>query len=187
MKNKTPYCIAALRKYNSDNHCIMTNPTNSGAHLHIRRATAADRPHLIPLINAAFAIETFLEGTRTDDARLAEMMRKGEILAAEDANGQLLGCVYTEVRGEHGYLGQLAVDPVHQCKGLAIRLVAAAEEHLRGKGCSAEEITVLSLRPELPPICRRYGYVETGTDEFHPTQPLKPGAECHGIVMVKQL
>jgi ribosomal protein S18 acetylase RimI-like enzyme len=165
----------------------MPHPTSFDTPLHIRPATDADRPHLIPLINEAFAIETFLEGTRTDDARLAEMMRKGNILAAEDANGQLLGCVYTELRGERGYLGQLAVDPAHQCKGLAIRLVAAAEEHLRGKGCLAVEITVLSLRPELPSIYRRYGYVETGTEEFHPTQPLKPCAECHGIVMVKQL
>jgi predicted N-acetyltransferase YhbS len=153
----------------------------------IRLATEADRARLIPLINAAFAIETFLEGTRTDEERLAGMMGKGSILVAEDANGQLLGCVYTEVRGKRGYLGQLAVDPVHQCNGLAIRLVAAAEEHLRGQGCEAVEITVLSLRPELPPIYRRYGYVETGTEEFHPTQPLKSGAECHAIVMVKQL
>jgi ribosomal protein S18 acetylase RimI-like enzyme len=164
----------------------MPHPTITDSSLHVRPATAADRPHLIPLINAAFAIETFLEGTRTDDARLAEMMRKGEILAAEDANGQLLGCVYTEVHGERGYLGQLAVDPAHQCKGLAIRLVAAAEELLRGKGCSAVEITVLSLRPELLPIYRRYGYRETGMEEFHPIQPLKPGTVCHSIVMVKQ-
>jgi predicted N-acetyltransferase YhbS len=155
--------------------------------LRIRLATEADRPRLIPLINAAFAIESFLEGTRTDEERLAAMMRKGAILAAEDCVGRLLGCVYTEVRGNRGYLGQLAVDPAHQCKGLAIRLVAAAEEHLRLQGCEAVEITVLSLRPELPPIYRRYGYVETGTEEFHPTQPLKSGVECYGIVMVKQL
>lgn len=161
--------------------------SQNGSPLRIRVATAADGPHLIPLINSAFAIETFLEGTRTDEERLAEMMQKGAILAAENAAGQLLGCIYTEVRGTRGYLGQLAVDPIHQCKGLAIRLAAAAEEHLRRQGCTAVEITVLSLRPELPPIYRRYGYVETGTEEFHPTQPLKPGVECRGIVMVKRL
>ena len=153
----------------------------------VRLATEADRAHLIPLINAAFAIETFLEGTRTDEERLAVMMRKGSILAAEDGAGQLLGCVYTEVRGTRGYLGQLAVDPAHQCKGLAIRIVTAAEEHLRRQGCDAVEITVLSLRPELPPIYRRYGYVELGTEEFKPSRPLKSGTECHCIVMVKQL
>jgi predicted N-acetyltransferase YhbS len=157
------------------------------ADLCIRPATTADRLHLIPLINSAFSIETFLEGTRTDEERLAAMMQKGTILAAEDGAGQLLGCVYTEVRGTRGYLGQLAVDPAHQGTGLARRIVAAAEEHLRRQGCEAVEITVLSLRPELPPIYRRFGYVETGTEEFHPSRPLKSGAECHCIVMLKQL
>ena len=161
--------------------------SNPDTFLRVRPATEADRARLIPLINAAFAIETFLEGTRTDEERLAAMMGTGTILAAEDGAGRLLGCVYTEVRGKRGYLGQLAVDPTQQCKGLAIRIVAAAEEHLRLQGCEAVEITVLSLRPELPPIYRRYGYVVTGIEEFHPTQPLKSGFECHGIVMVKQL
>jgi predicted N-acetyltransferase YhbS len=153
----------------------------------VRLATDADRPRLILLINAAYSIETFFTGTRTDEDRLEAMMRKGVVLAAEDGNGQLLGCVYTEVRGGRGYIGQLAVDPAHQCKGLAIRLVAAAEEYLRRQGCEAVEITVLSLRPELPPIYRRHGYIETGAEEFHSPRPLKPGNECHCIVMSKQL
>jgi hypothetical protein len=49
------------------------------------------------------------------------------------------------------------------------------------------DITVLSLRTELPPFYRKHGYVETGTDEFHTSQPLKPGAECHCILMSKPL
>jgi predicted N-acetyltransferase YhbS len=160
---------------------------NSDTPLHIRPAVTADRPRLIPLINSAFSIETFFEGTRTDEQRLAEMMSKGTILAAEDGDGQLLGCIYVEVRGARGYLGQLAVDPAHQGKGLGRRLMAAGEEHLHRQGCEAVEITVLSLRPELPPLYRRFGYVETGTEEFHPSRPLKPGVECHCIVMSKKL
>jgi len=58
--------------------------TTTSPDLNIRLAIPSDRPRLIPLINAAFAIETFLEGTRTDDERLAAMMQKGEILLAED-------------------------------------------------------------------------------------------------------
>jgi predicted N-acetyltransferase YhbS len=162
-----------------------------GPGLHIRVATDADRLRLIALINAAFAIETFFEGTRTDEERLAAMMREGVILAAEDDSGQLLGCVYTEVRpaasGTRGYLGQLAVDPAHQGKGLARRIFQAAEDHLHRQGCEAFDILVLSLRPELPPLYRRFGYVETGTVEFHSSRPLKPGAVCHCIVMSKQL
>ena len=153
----------------------------------VRLATDADRPRLIPLINAAYSIETFFTGTRTDEERLAAMMRKGDVLAAEDCSGQLFGCVYTEVRGGRGYIGQLAVDPARQSRGLGMRIVAAAEEHLRHQGCEAVDILVLSLRPELPPIYRRYGYVETGVEEFHSSRPLKPGNECHCIVMSKQL
>jgi predicted N-acetyltransferase YhbS len=163
--------------------------------LSIRPATAADRPRLIPLINSAFAIETFLEGTRTDDARLAATMEKGEILLAESSSGQILGCVYVELRpaeddshqaGARGYLGQLAVDPQHQGVGLARQLVTAAENALRERGCRAVEITVLSLRPELLPLYRRFGYVESGTEEFSYRAPV-PGQQCHCIVMTKQL
>jgi ribosomal protein S18 acetylase RimI-like enzyme len=155
--------------------------------LQFRPATLADSERLVPLINAAFSIETFLEGTRTDSPRLGAMMKKGSILLAEDPSGQLLACVYTELRGNRGYLGQLAVSPAHQGSGLARRLVAAAEDRFRALGCHAVDITVLSLRPELPPIYRRFGYIETGTEEFGPSRTLKSRADCHCIVMTKQL
>jgi predicted N-acetyltransferase YhbS len=168
----------------TQNERLSSDPDSS---LRVRHATDADRSRLILLINAAYSIETFFAGTRTDEDRLAAMMRKGVVLAAEDGNGQLLGCVYTEVRGKRGYLGQLAVDPARQSRGLGMRIMAAAEEHLRHQGCEAVDILVLSLRPELPPIYRRHGYVETGAEEFHSPRPLKPGNECHCIVMSKQL
>jgi ribosomal protein S18 acetylase RimI-like enzyme len=155
--------------------------------LRVRLALAADCASLIPLINSAFSIETFLEGTRTDQARLTAMMEKGSILVAEDNSARILACVYVEVRGDRGYMGQLAVDPAHQRGGLGRLLVEAAESHLHGCGCKAVDITVLSLRPELPPIYRRFGYIGTGTEEFRPGRPLKSGEECHSIVMSKQL
>lgn len=39
------------------------------------------------------------------------MMRKGEILLAEDNAGGLVASIYAEQRGILGYLGMLAVDP----------------------------------------------------------------------------
>ena len=155
--------------------------------IRFRVAEAGDRARLIPLINAAFSIETFLEGTRTDEERLAATMRKGSILLAEDGGGRLLGCVYAEVRGERGYLGQLAVDPAHQGAGLGRLIVEAAEEFLRRQGCGAVDISVLSLRPELLPIYRRFGYVETGVEAFNPSRALKDGGTCHCVVMSKTL
>lgn len=161
--------------------------------LFIRQATAADRPRLIALVNSAYAIETFLQGTRTDELRLASMMAKGSILVAEDPvagtnSASLLACVYFEVRGARGYMGLLAVDPMHQRKGLANRMVQAAEDQLRAAGCEEADIIVLSMRPELLPFYRHLGYVETGIEEdFRPTRALGPGIECHGIKMSKQL
>jgi len=155
--------------------------------LRVRLAADADRALLIPLINAAFSIETFLEGTRTDEESLAAMMREGELLAAEESDGRLVGCVYTEIRGERGYMGMLAVDPARQREGLGARIMAAAEEHLRRRGCVAVDILVLNLRTELPPIYRRHGYVETGTQHYGLHRTLKPGVEYHFIIMSKEL
>ena len=154
----------------------------------IREATDADGPRLIALINTAFSVETFLEGTRTDEERLNATMRNGTILTAEDDAGQLLACVFYQVRGSRGYLGQLAVDPAFQGRGLARLIFAAAEDRLRAAGCTTADIVVLNLRPELLPIYRRWGYMESGIDEdFRPTRQLAPGFTCHGIQMSRQL
>jgi ribosomal protein S18 acetylase RimI-like enzyme len=118
-------------------------------------------------------------------------MAKGKILLAEQlaeaSIGPILGCIYTEQRGQRGYLGMLAIDPAHQRKGIGQVLLRAAEALLRHQGCLAVDIFVLSLRPELPAIYRRFGYVETGVEPFHPSRALKPGVECHSIVLSKQL
>jgi hypothetical protein len=49
------------------------------------------------------------------------------------------------------------------------------------------DILVLSLREELPPLYRKFGYIVTGTEEFKPSRPLKPGVECYAIKMEKAL
>jgi predicted N-acetyltransferase YhbS len=155
--------------------------------IRLRDAVAADRPRLIKLINAAFCVETFLEGTRTDEQRLAAAMQKGGILVAEDGDGSLVASVYLEQRGVRGFLGMLAVDPKWQGDGLGRTMTLAAEERFRQMGCEAAELTVVNLRTELPPFYRKLGYSETGTQEFHPDQRLRPGVECHCIVMSKKL
>ena len=156
--------------------------------LRIRLATEADIPRLVPMINAAFTVETFLEGARTDLERLSAYFLKGELLLAEDASGQLIGSIYTELRLPRGYLGMLAIDPVRQRSGHGSTLMAAGEEHLRGKGCLAVDISVIEWRTELPPIYRKLGYIETAIEDFQPSQKLKPGVPpCRIIVMSKPL
>ena len=156
--------------------------------LKIRPAAAADCDHLIPLINAAFAAaEPFMSGPRTDSERLADSMTRGTILLAEDEAGTLVASVYTEVRGQRGYVGMLAVEGARQKAGVGRRMMQAAEDHLRAKGCTEVDITVLSLRPELPPLYRKLGFVETGTEPFHYPHPIRGGFACHCVVMSKTL
>jgi ribosomal protein S18 acetylase RimI-like enzyme len=150
-------------------------------------AMESDRERLVQLVNSAFSIESFLEGTRTDDARLAATMQKGQILLAEAPGGEPVGSVYAEVRGTSGYMGMLAVDPARQGTGLASLLVEAAEEYLRQQGCTVVDISVLSLRSELLPLYRRFGFVETGTEEFAFPRTFKTDVECHCVVMSKPL
>ncbi len=155
--------------------------------LHFRFASAADAPGLAPMINAAFAVEWFLDAARTDPEQLAEQMRKGRILLAEDGECRIVASIFLESRGASAYLGMFAVAPELQGTGLGRRLFQAAEEKLRGEGCRMLELTVLNLRPELLPIYRRFGFVEAGTKPYRSPEHVKEGYDCHCIVMTKQL
>jgi GNAT superfamily N-acetyltransferase len=153
----------------------------------IRLATAADRPRIIPVVNAAFAVEAFIAGPRTDDAQMAELMQSGQFLILEDDAERLMASIYVELRGERGYFGMLAVDPERQGIGLSRLMVEAAESHCRDRGCRHMDIAVLSPRAELMPFYNKLGYVETAREPFEGAHLVKPGVECHSIVMSKAL
>jgi ribosomal protein S18 acetylase RimI-like enzyme len=155
--------------------------------LRFRMATHEDIAALVILINAAFEVETFLEGPRTDAERLAATMEKGEILLAEDEAGLPVATVFMERHQERVYMGMFGVDPKRQSEGLGRLLMEEAEARLRAEGVTAIDLTVLNLRPELIPIYRRLGFRETGTLPFHMDQKAKPGFKCHLIAMTKML
>ena len=152
----------------------------------IRIANAADIPAMERVINAAFSIETFLEGTRADAERLAAMMHTGTFFVAMDG-GELRASIYTELRGERCLIAMLAVEPAHQGTSIVRQIVRAAEDHCRAQGCKFADITVLSKRTELPVVYRRFGYLQTGTKEFESAQRLKDGVECHTLLLTKAL
>lgn len=160
---------------------------NAKLPVRIRAARAEDMAAMIPVVNAAFDFEDFLEGSRTDEERMAGMMATGEFLVAEDDSGRVIASVYTEVRGERGYFGMLAVDPRRQRTGVGSAMIEAAEDHCRRRGCRWMDIIVLNVRSELLPFYRRLGYVETRTEEFQPVRPLKRAIECYCIILSKKL
>lgn len=153
----------------------------------IRPGKKEDVAAMVGVINAAFAVEMFFEGTRTDPERLTQAMTEGEFFVAEGEGGRIIGCVYVEREGNRGYFGMLSVMPAFQRRGIGRALVEAAEHWALAQGCIAMDIWVLNLRSELLPLYRRLGYCETGTQSFKPLRPLKSGAAAHCIVMSKQL
>lgn len=151
----------------------------------VRVAHDADIPALVAVINAAYLVEAFFKrGDRTDARELRQLMETGRFLVL-DGPDELQGCVYVEVNRDKGYLGMLSIDPSRQHQGLGARLIQAAEDACRSAGCTSMELQVVSLRTELPPYYRKFGYVDVGIREFAQTgEWMQP---CHFIVMGKAL
>ncbi len=155
--------------------------------MNIRFAEESDLPALMALINKAFIVETFfIKGDRLDDRRTREYFEKGRFLLAEE-NGNLAGVVYVELRGDRSYLGLLSVDPSLQKSGLGRRLTAAAEEFAREMGSHHMDLTVVSLRTELPPFYRKLGYTDDGTEAIREDMIPRLLQPCHFIKMTKPL
>lgn len=156
------------------------------AQLKTRTAVAADAANISHLVNAAFRPERFfIDADRTNPGKVGALLEKGKFLLAEEA-GAPLGCVYVELRGDRGYFGLLAVDPVRQRAGMGSRLIDAAEEYCRAAGCRFIDLTIVNLRKELPGYYRSRGYVENGTLPF-PDDQHPPKMPCHLVKMSKPL
>jgi N-acetylglutamate synthase-like GNAT family acetyltransferase len=153
--------------------------------LQIRTAHAADAEDIARVVNDAFRPERiFIEHDRTNPEKVRALLPKGKFLLLLEDN-ELVGCVYTELRGERGYFGLLAVDPKRQKSGLGARLIGAAEQDCRDAGCRFMDLTLVNLRAELPAYYQRFGYVENGTLPFPPDQ--HPKMPLHLIQMSKAL
>jgi N-acetylglutamate synthase-like GNAT family acetyltransferase len=132
----------------------------------IRTAELADASAIARLVNDAFHPERFFrDADRTDPDKVAEFLQKGKFFMLFE-DGILAGCIYTELRGERGYFGLLAVDPQRQRSGIGARLIAAAEQHCRSNGCRFMDLTFVNVRQELPAYYQQFGYVENGTLPF---------------------
>lgn len=77
------------------------------------------------------------------------------------AEEKLLATVGLEIYGDTALLRSLAVDPRHRGKGLASRLIAAAEAHARGRGVA--RLYLLTTTAEL--FFRSRGYRRVPREE----------------------
>jgi GNAT superfamily N-acetyltransferase len=151
----------------------------------IRVATASDIPTLERLINAAFVVERFFKvGDRISAEGVRTQQVKGTFLLLE-RDGDPIGTVYVELRGDRGYIGMLSVDPQRQGGGYGRALMAAAEDYCRRNGARHADLRIVNLREELPSFYRHLGYVESGTESF--SEPAQATQPCHFLLMTKPL
>jgi GNAT superfamily N-acetyltransferase len=152
----------------------------------MRAAEPADAAAIARLVNDAFRTERFfIDADRTHAGKVGELLQKGKFLLLFDDEA-LVGCVYTELRGERGYFGLLAVDPQRQRSGIGIRLIAAAEQYCRSAGCRFMDLTFVNVRRELPGYYQQFGYVENDTLPF-PTDQAVTKIPVHLVRMSKPL
>ena len=151
----------------------------------LREASASDVPEIVSLINRAFAVESFFKnGDRTSPETVREDMKDGNFLLLYEGDA-LVGCIYVKITRDHAYLGTLSVDPARQKAGLGTRMMGEAEAYARAKGCKVLDIRIVNLRTELPPIYRKFGFVETGTETLKDTT--KFTQPVHFVTMSKTL
>lgn len=163
-----------------------------------RAAKDGDVAELVRIINRAYAVEAYFKtGDRTNAADVRELLAQDAFLVIDVSSGVSSGVspgvspgtlaagVHVALRGGRGYFGMLSVDPAYQGRGLARRLILAAESYARDRRCDTMDIHVLSLRTELPPLYRKFGYEVTGTRPFQTS--FRPGYESHLLVMSKPL
>jgi ribosomal protein S18 acetylase RimI-like enzyme len=160
----------------------------------ISKATAADIPSLVILVNSAYRGEASKKGwtteadllkgeLRTDITTLGELLDKegAALLKYTSPEDIITGCVYLQKQERGLYLGMLSVSPEMQAAGIGKQLLAAAMLHAKETDCRVIFMNVISLRTELIAWYQRHGYELTGErkplpddNRFGiPTQPLE--------------
>jgi GNAT superfamily N-acetyltransferase len=151
----------------------------------LRIAEVSDASAITSLINAAFRVEKFfIDGDRINVDQVKTFLGEGEFLLLEDTGG-LAGCVYVKTSTERAYLGLLSIDPERQRSGLGSRLVQAAEDRARERGCRFLDLQIVNVRAELPGFYTGLGYMANGTAPFSADVPTK--MPCHFVKMWKAL
>ena len=144
-------------------------------------ASTNDIPALVTLLNSAYRGDFSKKGwtteadlisgdIRTDEASVQDLLQiPGAVfLKHENADGQLVGCVFLQKMGSRLYLGMLSVSPLTQAQGIGKQILAAAVSYAIASGCTSIFMKVISARPELIAWYERHGYVFTGEKESFP-------------------
>lgn len=159
----------------------------------ITKATQADIPALVTLVNSAYRGENarkgwtneadlLVGGIRIDAAEMLEMMAdEDHIILKYEQGGEIVGCISLVKKTGYLYLGMLTVSPVLQGGGAGKKLLKAAEDFAQSNSYKRIRMTVITARKELIDWYLRHGYKDTGerlpfpyeAGKGEPSQPLE--------------
>jgi len=171
--------------------------------MHLRRATEAELPEVVALVNTAFrgsegwAVEfqvvagprLTLESLRAD---IAAKPGAFQLISRDEADNTLLGSAWIEpITPTLWYLGLLCVRPDAQTRQLGRTLLAATEAFARDRGAQRMRISVMNVRDTLAAWYERRGYIRTGETKPFPYGDTTVGTPLRDdlsfIVLEKQL
>jgi ribosomal protein S18 acetylase RimI-like enzyme len=176
----------------------MTSPA-----IQYRRATLADVPAIVALVESAYRGDAsragwtteadLLDGQRTDADKVAELIRdpSSRILLAEQS-GAIVASLLLSVRDNDVRLGMFAVQPALQGAGIGRLVLKEAERVCREELKAVRvDMTVIAQRPELIAWYERRGYLKTGEREAFPYGDVRFGVpkrdDLYFVVLRKTL
>jgi len=149
----------------------------------VRRATSADIPAIVALVESVYRGENskkgwtteehLLDGQRTDNAMVRELMKApGHVFLLAESDGKVLASVLLERRETYAYIGMLSVNVEAQNLKLGRRMLDECEIFAsREWNLNETRITVIEMRTELVAWYERRGYTRTGNVEGFHTDP----------------
>jgi GNAT superfamily N-acetyltransferase len=143
----------------------------------IRPATGADIEAMRALERRAaqlfrtIGFDFCADGPIRDVAEHMRALECGLTLVAETAEGLIAGFAMFEPLDGDTHLIEIDVDPAHQKRGVARRLIAAGEAYARLKGFDGMTLTTYRDVPWNAPYYRRLGF-----------EDFRPGPEREGLI-----
>lgn len=113
---------------------------NNNSQIVTRPFTEVDYPAVMALWQLT-GIPCKPQGRDSKEKILKEIESPGTLFLVAELEGQVIGVVLATHDGRKGWINRLAVQPEHQGRGLASRLLMEAENHLYA--CGMEIITCL--------------------------------------------
>jgi N-acetylglutamate synthase-like GNAT family acetyltransferase len=145
--------------------------------MQFRKAELNDAENVCALVNSVYRGENskkgwtteayMLDGIRIDKESLKKIIsKKDNVIILAINEGEIIGCVHLEQKGNRCHLGMLSVNVNYQDKGIGKKIMEHSEEYAKNEmKCSIMEMKVIGQRKELIDFYIRRGYKITGESE----------------------